>query len=192
MQTIISVDPGSKISGFIIIDGEQIASADNVTNDFLPDMIIDRHNTLIAAGRARPVILIEDIAPYFARLKAEVIDTCKFLGELGYRLKMAGIRPEYAYRTEVKRFAFNSYPEVAIPRIVDKIKARKKLTKAGVPFQPSFVWMDDRIIVACMKEHWGIETPKPGKVNRLGVSKHAWQALALATCYMEKINSVAS
>jgi hypothetical protein len=47
--------------------------------------------------------------------------------------------------------------------------------------KPSHNYVDDRIIITCMKVMWGIETPKPGKRNKIGISKHAWQALALAS-----------
>jgi hypothetical protein len=187
MQTIIAVDPGNEISGLIIIDGDQVVVAENIINAFLFDRISAYHSKLLDGGRTRPAVVIEDMAPYFSRLKPEVIGACKFIGELAYRLKEAAIRFEYLYRTQVKKFAFDAFPEVAIPRIEAKIKARKKLTKAGEPFKPSFVWVDDRIVIACMKEYWQIETPKPGHSNRLGVSKHAWQALALATLYIERL-----
>lgn len=189
MQTIIAVDPGNEISGLIILESDQISVAENIINAFLVDRITDHYNRAVTSGRARPVVLIEDMAPYFARLKPEVIATCKFIGEMTYRLKEAGIRYEHLYRTQVKKFAFDLFPEICIPRIDAKIKALGKVTKSGEPFKASFVWMDDRVMIACMKEYWKIETPKPGKRNRLGVSKHAWQALALATLYMERSGS---
>lgn len=186
MQTIISVDPGSEISGLIILDGDQIVVAENIINDFLVDRIVDRYNKVVGSGRARPVVLIEDMAPYFSRLKPDVVATCKFIGETTYRLKEAGIRYEHLYRTQVKKCIFDLFPDICIPRIDAKIKALGKVTKSGEPFKASFVWMDDRVIIACMKVYWKIETPKPGKKNRLGVSKHSWQALALATLYVER------
>ncbi len=171
---IIGIDPGSTVSGFIILTGDEINQADNVINDFLFDRIQ-------AEIRPGTVVVIEDVAPYSGRLKPQVIETCKFIGELVYRLKTAGIQHELHPRSAVKKWLFDSCPAIVIPRIEAKILKKGRLTKSGEPFKPTFIWVDDRIVIAGLKELWGIETPKPGKKNRFGITKHAWSALALAS-----------
>ena len=48
--------------------------------------------------------------------------------------------------------------------------------------EPSFNYVDDRIVSAAMKELFNIKTPKPGKKTEHGLlrNSHAWQALSVA------------
>lgn len=101
---------------------------------------------------------------------------------------------ELMSRSEVKQWVFNTLPEVCLPRIEKKIMTiharkekdgKKGLKNAnGAMRSPSFVFVDDRIVLASMKDFWNIPTPKVGKPTQYGLSSHSWQALALCTCYM--------
>lgn len=193
-KQIISIDPGNLISGVIILTNGLIEHAENKDNVVIVDFIL---KNVVAGG----VVLIEDIKPYSVSLRQSTIDTCKWIGVLEYLLKQAGIAPVMTSRREVKEWAFNTFPDVCLPRLTQKIERKGlfacdvltrqliRVTKDGRPWKarkPFYGHMDDRVMVACMKEYWKIETPKPGQVNRLGVSKHSWQALALATLYVER------
>lgn len=193
-KRIISIDPGNALSGLLILDNHAIALAENVNNVVLFDLIL--LNLLPSTD-----VVIEDVKPYSVPLRQQTIDTCKFLGELEYRLKSNRIAYSAISRSEVKTWVFNRFPEICIPAIDKKIERKglfacdvltRRLVRVyadGRPWSPrkaSHNYVDDRVIISCMKKCWEIETPKPGKRNRLGVSKHSWQALALATLYLER------
>jgi hypothetical protein len=61
----------------------------------------------------------------------------------------------------------------------------KMTNKNGEYRQPTFVFVNDRNVLNAMKKRWGIEKPKPGKRNPLGLSGHSWQALAVGTYYID-------
>lgn len=131
-------------------------------------------------------VLVEDIRPYGLKLSPQIIETCKFLGELRYRLSRAKINVQWIARNTVKKWVFDTFPEVCIPRIQAKIAKKGAKNRDGGDRQPSFVWVDDRIVIAAMKECWGIETPKPGRTNRYGLKAHAWQSLCLGAYFLAK------
>jgi hypothetical protein len=94
---------------------------------------------------------------------------------------------------------FDTHGELCVERINKKIvalddygerKDRKRYrNKDGELRKASFHYVDDRIVIAAMKKHWNIPTPKPGKSNALGFSSHSWQALAVGSYYLAKKES---
>lgn len=190
-KTIISIDPGDVISGITILKMGRIAVSGNLENAKVMNFIED-HTKGVPIDEI--VAVIEDIRPYAAKLTMQIIDTCKYIGELRYRLNGANIASEWFPRSVIKKWVFDSFPVVCTPRIEAKmlyqdgrnIKQGKKglRTKEGELRKPSFHYVDDRIVIAAMKERWDIETPKPGKTNKYKISAHGWQALAVGTYYI--------
>lgn len=179
--TLVSIDSGSSQSGIVVLNGLKIAYADNISNDEVIDRIIGEKIT-----DRNVKVLIEDIKPSGIRLMQPTIDTCKFIGVLCNTLEKNDICYELITRNEVKLWAFNTYPYIVLERINKKIEYKNKRNNDGKLRRPSFVYVDDRIIIAVMKEHWNIGTPKPGKRNGHGLSRHSWQALGVASCYLAK------
>ena len=116
----------------------------------------------------------------------------KFIGVMEYRLKLAGIAYKLVKRWEVKRWAYSTYPDICIPRAEDKIRRIDQRTKSGEYRRPSFAYVDDRAMVAVMKEYWKLPTPKPGKSHGHGLTStsHAWQALAAGTTFINTKNKL--
>jgi hypothetical protein len=186
MTRIIGIDPGSEISGVCVLNGTTIEAAANVSNYELYNFI-GQH-----LGKTKPIIVIEDIAPYNMRLSPQVIDTVKFIGVLTYRFSTNDSIKELKLvpRNSVKKWIFDTCPDICLPRInakmltVDKrmVKNGKKgLRKTdGEMRLPSFHYVDDRVVIAALKKLYDIPTPKPGKPNIYGLRDHSWQALATA------------
>jgi hypothetical protein len=130
-------------------------------------------------------VLIEDILPYSQTLKMQVIETCKLIGQITYRLRNARVEYSEIGRHAVKKWVYDTYPGIVLPKIQAKIDRKGGLRKDGKPLTASFMWVDDRIVAAAMREHWGIKKPKPGHKNEFGISKHSWQALGLATYWLK-------
>jgi len=155
--------------------GGEIVLAENALNDRVFTII----NGANIQKKGQVTVLVEDIRPYGLKLSPQIIETCKYLGELRYRLKRAKIACEWIPRNTVKKWVFDAFPEVCLPRIQAKIVKKGAKNRNGGDRQPSFIWVDDRIVIAAMKVAWNIETPKPGKTNRYGIKAHAWQALGM-------------
>lgn len=188
---VIGVDPGSDVSGICVLEDTTILHASNTPNSEVFDLIKE------LCGGHMATIVIEDIAPYAMRLKPQVITTCKFIGELSYRLRAAGLTDiAFIARNQVKKWVFDAFPAICMPRIEEKIARLHKWrlgkgmkgfeTKSGAIRSPSFVFVDDRIVIAALKETLKIPTPKPGKANLFGLKSHSWQALAAATAYLRQ------
>lgn len=188
---VVAVDPGDTTSGIALLSEVQVLTGSVVSNESLFDVIKEYVSVYSAT------VVIEDMKPYSVRLSPQVIETTKFIGVLSYRLKNElSIFPVLEGRHAVKEWIYNQHPRVCIPRIMKKIELlhekRVKQGKRGLQNQdgemraPSFVFVDDRIVIAAMKEHWGIPTPKVGKSNIYGLKSHSWQALAIGTYYLRK------
>jgi hypothetical protein len=184
-RRIISVDPGNVISGFCMIENGQIAFAANLPNQF----VIPKIREFIQ--NAAYTVIIEDVRPYGTRLTQQLLDTSKFIGELCYRLIGLKVVPELIARWEVKKWVFETFKSDLEPLILKKMeKSEKGLTKAdGENRKPTFIWVDDRLIIKSMKKMWNIPTPKPGKTNKYGINAHSWQALALASLHITQKDS---
>ncbi len=192
-ERIIGIDPGSEQSGMVILDGgTDIIGAFNLNNEFdLYDKVTDFsiHPNL--------TIVIEDIKPYTLRLTPQVIDTCKFIGEAVFRFKKAaGLNVVLLSRYDVKRWVFDTFPAVCEPLISGK-QDKKLFAACSVDDRlevqvdnygrqkrkSSFVYVDDKIVVDCMKHLYKIEKPSAGKGYEYGLKMHSWQALAVASCF---------
>jgi hypothetical protein len=190
MEKIIwGIDPGSSICGVSKLSGGLIGDCFECE----PKLVYRRIMSLCGADKV--TVVIEDIFPYSLKLTPAVIDTCKLIGELTYRFKkcrqVSSI--ELVARNSVKKWVFDTVPEVCLPRIAKKIDAKhtknlskglKGLTKLdGEMRKPSFNWVDDRIVKEAMKIIHDIPEPLPGKSNIYGIKKdsHVWSALAVAT-----------
>ncbi len=193
MEKIIwGIDPGSAVCGVCELRSGLIGAC----FECVPK---DVYNRIISISEGSEVIIvIEDIFPYSLRLTPAVIDTCKLIGELTYRFRE--FKPqvssvELVARNSVKNWIFDTVPDECIPRINKKIvlkhnrniRDNKKglVKKNGEMRQPSFQWVDDRIVIAAMKSIHNIPTPKPGKPNIYGLksTSHAWQALATVSYF---------
>lgn len=191
LKTLVAIDPGDDMSGVVVLQDGNIVEALNLWNAFVWDKVRE------FSDNGNVVLIVEDIKPYSLRLTPAVIGTCKFIGEVCYR---AGINPrvtlELISRYDVKRWVFDAFPEICLPRIEAKIayrdkwmksKGRRGLTnKDGTLRKPSFVFVDDRIVQAAMAFYWKVDKPKPGKKNPSGLKSHNWQALACGTCFWVK------
>lgn len=185
---VIGVDPGSDVSGICVLKDTKVLHASNTPNTEVFDKIKE-----LLGGNPEATVVIEDIFPYSVRLKPEVIATCKFIGELAYRLKETGAAVRYVARNSVKKWVFDSFPDICTPRINEKIARlhvwkvkngkRGYETKTGELRAASFAFVDDRIVIAAIKKLLQIPTPKPGKSNKYGLKAHSWQALAAAAYY---------
>jgi hypothetical protein len=176
-QILVGVDPGDRQSGIVLLENGKIAYADNCDNEYVFTVIFGAN----IQKNSNIKIICEDIRPYSLKLSPQIIETCKYIGEIRYRLKQAKIDVQFVPRNEVKKWVFDTFPDVCIPRIEQKIAKKGKLNANGEPRKPSFVWVDDRIIQAAMMKMWGIEKPKPGKKNPLGLKSHSYQALAIVS-----------
>lgn len=140
-------------------------------------------------------VVIEDIRPYSGKLSMQTINTCKFIGELTYRLRNE-LQASYSLvsRSEVRQWVFLTHTELCVGRINQKIaylddygertNRKRYRNKNGELRKASFHYVDDRVIIAAMKKHWEIPTPKPGKPNVYGFASHSWQALAAGSHYL--------
>ena len=179
MRVTIGIDPGSGDSGYVVIIDGHISSAGNKDTNFII-------NLTKAWPREDVEVVIEDMRPYNGQLSPQTLEACKNIGEMRYRLKTARIACAFIPRSEVKKYVFDHFPGVCGKRIAEKIAKKGFVNKDGGPRKPSYIFVDDRVVVAAMKERWGIETPKPGKRNSLGISTHSWQALAVASAFLAR------
>jgi len=165
----------------VVLREGQIVWAGNVVNGLLFNIM------LLNAGGLPLMVVIEDVRPYGVLLRQELLDTCKWIGQWQYRLEKARIAYKLIPRSAVQIWVFQSFPDVAIPRIEKKIRRLDKRTKEGVLCKPKFVYVDDGIVKAAMKEKWSIPTPKPGQTNKYGLKTHSWQALGVGSCYLASV-----
>lgn len=200
LSCIFSIDVGSDMSGVCVISNNTIIECVNLSNRLLCAKIKEyyvKYNILV---------VIEDIRPYSGKLSLDVIDTCKFIGELCYRLLNELRVPFKLYaRYLVRKWVFDSFNEPCVMAINKKIayldeygarkneelktagkkpKYRRYITKEGVLRKASFNYVDDRIIISIMKKLWEIPEPKPFKSNIYGLKEDSWQALALGSYYL--------
>lgn len=194
-KRIIGIDPGNDNSGIVILDGLSIIGAYNLPNEAL--------YSKIAAYSIHPdlSIVVEDIKPYSLKLTPQVIDTCKFIGELNYRLKIAiGFNVVYVPRADVRKWVYDTFLPVCEPLV--NIKIEKKMYDAcsletrqvmrvngrgGNKRKGSFIYIDDKMVMESMKELYQLKKPAPGKGYDFGLKDHSFQALALARYYMTKL-----
>lgn len=184
LGTLIAIDSGSSQSGVVVIKGLKIAYAANLENKEVLKLVkatkMEDRDT---------VVLVEDIKPYSVSLTQSTIDTCKFIGQICFFMEAGRVKHELITRHQVKLWVFNQFPTVVLERVCKKIEYKNKRNNDGKLRRPSYVYVDDRIVIAAMKDLWKIPTPKPGKKNELGLSAHSWQALAVASVWLYSLNS---
>ena len=185
MEKIIwAIDPGNLICGVCQLTGSAIGHCFN-------EKSVSVYRRILSLSEGKSIeIVIEDIKPYSLRLTPQVIDTCKIIGELTYRFNMCKqvTSVNLVARNSVKKWIFDTCPDVVIPRIEKKMmalhtrkiaKGMKGLIKADGEMRiASFHFVDDRSVIAALKSIYNIPTPKPGKQNIFGLVDHSWQALA--------------
>jgi hypothetical protein len=184
---LIGVDPGSTI-GVCVIDSGQIVSAFEVSHD---DFWIRITNLMLISNL---MVAVEDIKPYSLPLNPNVIETCKWIGEAVYRLKTSvGCRVEMVSRFQVKKWCFDTFPDICIPLINTKIEKGvlkgKYIKKDGENRSASFHFVDDRIVTACMTNLWKIEKGKQGRKTPFGLKLHSFQALAVASYQLNALKN---
>ena len=128
----------------------------------------------------------EDIKPYAGQLSQQAIDTCKFIGRLNERLDVAQKAYLMVTRSEVRRWVYDSFTDLVLPMVEHRIVQRNQKNNDGKNRKPSFIYINDGIVLKAMKFLWGIETPAAGKGYLYGLKLHTWQALALCSYYLHK------
>lgn len=179
MNRIIGIDPGENL-GMVVLDGGQITSVFNI----MSEQIWANLQYFLISQHPEPVtVVIEDIRPYSLRLTPQVIDTCKWIGEAVFRLKSgSNAIVELIHRNQVKKWCFDTFPEVCVPIIEKKIEKKGYKNKETGEFRkPSFVFVDDKIVTNCMKILHKIPLPPKGKGYQYGLKDHSFQALAIAS-----------
>lgn len=201
VSCVVSIDVGSSISGIISLIGEKIDFVGILPNIGIIDKVREFSHI------KNTVVVIEDIRAYSGKLSQDVIDTCKFIGELTYRLlnelQMDSVK--LYPRSKIRKWVFDAFPDLCVAAIDKKIayldeygrkkneelkaagkkqKYRRYVTKSGELRKASFNYVDDRIVIAVMKRLWKIPEPKPFKPNIYGLKDDSWQALALASYYL--------
>lgn len=182
MNRIIGIDPG-ETCGMVILDDGQITSVFNIMSEKVWT------NIQFFLLNQTVTVVIEDIRPYSLRLTPQVIETCKWIGEAVFRLKSgSNAIVKLIVRNEVKKWCFDTFPEVCVPFIEKKILKKGFIHKeTGAPRKPSFVFVDDKIVTECMKVRYKIPKPKSGYGYQFGLKEHSWQALAIAACFEERV-----
>lgn len=181
ISTVVAVDPGPEVSGMVVLREGRIVKAEIVANGLLFNIM------LLNAGGLPLMVLMEDVRPYGVRLRQELINTCKWIGQWQYRLEKAKIAYKLIPRSAVQIWVFRNLPDLVVPRIEKKIRRLDKRNKDGELCKPKFVYVDDGIVKAAMKQHWSIPAPKPGHSAMYGLKTHSWQALGVASCYLSSV-----
>jgi hypothetical protein len=181
-KTLVGIDAGSEQSGIAVISDGVIQVGDTIGNSHVFDFILNA-----GEGCDKLIIAIEDMRPYNMRITDGVIQTIKFIGQIEWRLREAGITYDLIPRWQVKQWVFLQYRLIIEPLIDRKIElAAKRKIKAGEKprnASASFIYVDDRMVSTAMREFWKIE-----KVKRVGqeafLKDHAWSALAVASLHI--------
>lgn len=177
MGSLIAIDVGNEQSGMVVLNGLKIAFAGNIQNGQILKLIYDRYRE-----DKTVIVLIEDMKPYSVALTQHTIDTCKFIGKLSYFCDMRRIPYRLITRHQVKKWVYDRFPEIVLGLVLAKIEKRDKKNNDGKLRSPSYVYVDDGIIVSVMKDYWKLEKGR-GKRNIHGITAHAWQALAVGTYF---------
>jgi len=189
-KTVWAIDAGSGLCGVCQLLDRRIGHCFNIEYWRVFDRIAELN------GSVPSDIIIEDVAPYAMRISQNVIDTCKIIGEFRYRFGTAPFVNSVTFitRSVVRNWVFKTFPDICVPRIIKKMEYTDKRnlskglrglrTKEGNLYAPHFKYVDDRVIIAAMKQLYDIPTPKPGKSNQYGLSDHSWQALAVGSTFL--------
>lgn len=178
-RVIIGIDTGNVVSGVVALLEGQIQHVSTINNSGVFELIRSY------LGRyASVAVIVEDIRPYAGNLSMQAIDTCKFIGQLSWRLDEISAKYVLVSRFEVRKWVYDQCFEIALPEVLKRIKQKDAKNNDGKSRKPSFVYVNDGIVQKAMKFMWKIELPPPGKGYVHGLKTHTWQALALATRFM--------
>lgn len=176
---VIGVDVGNLQSGLVaLLDGE-IDHVNVIPNRDVFE-VINGYNVKYE----RVMAIVEDMKPYAGTLSQQAIDTCKFIGVLNWRLDEHKLQYKMMNRSEVRKWVYDLYPDDVLPMVNYRIEQRNAKNNDGKNRKPSFVYVNDGIVLKIMKKLWEIETPPPGKGYLHGLKTHTWSALALASCFI--------
>jgi hypothetical protein len=182
---LVGLDCGETSTGVVVITESGIGSGYNISNDCVIQFIKKE-----SKSAKKLLVIVEDVRPYNMRITNGIINTIKFIGETEWRLKSSGIIYELIPRWKVKQWVFKKYNAMVIPEIIKKIDyARKRKEAIGETVNskkqnPSFVYIDDRLVQKAMRKLWNIPIPKVGHTAAYGLKDHSWQALGLISCFL--------
>jgi hypothetical protein len=177
-KVVVGVDVGNIISGVVVLMDGEIHYVKSVHNCEVM-VIISKY----FGEYSETMAVIEDIKPYAGNLSQQAIDTCKFIGQITWRLDEDKIPYKMVTRSEVRKFVYDILPEMVIPMVNARITQRNEKNNDGKNRRPSFVYVNDAIVLKAMKVLWRIETPPPGKGYIHGLKSHTWSGLALASYF---------
>lgn len=186
-RVIVGVDVGNLVSGVVAIVGGQISFVQIMNNKDVFEIITGYIGKYASVG-----VVIEDIKPYAGQLSQQAIDTCKFIGQLNWRLDEVGIIHQMINRAKVRKFVYDSCFELIIPLVCNKIEKRNTKNNDGKNRRPSFVYVDDSMVKKAMRLLWKIPDAPPGKGYIHGLQDHTWQALGLISCFMNESQAFAT
>jgi hypothetical protein len=180
----------------IALNENGIREAYNIANEKVFDFIYKE--SLLCQ---KFLVVVEDLMMYNLKTGGDsFIKTAKFLGQIEWRLKDVDIKFNLIPRWEIKQWIFLQYRTIVEPMILDNMRRstdrkKKKAEDAGIVFKarnasPTFVYVNDRCVIAAMRKRWGIEPCKGGRSKPLyNLKDHGWQALGLASYFLvrEKI-----
>lgn len=186
------LDPGNSVCGVCLLhtDGRILKGFEEK-----PASVYDRIIEEIGPKNSFD-IAIEGINPY-SLTGNDAIETAYIIGELRHRFKSNPMarKVQIIPRSTVRKWIFDTATADTLDRVrqrmeyLDRMRLKKGLTglrrKDGAMREPSFVFVDDRTVIAALKGLMSIPTPKPGKSNIYGLRDHSWQALATAKVFME-------
>jgi hypothetical protein len=180
-SVIVGIDVGNVVSGVVAIVDGKISFVQIMDNKFVFETITGYNGKYASVG-----VVIEDIKPYAGTLSQQAIDTCKFIGQLNWRLDEVGIIHHMITRSKVRKFVYDSCFELIIPLVCRKIEKRNAKNNDGKNRKPSFVYVDDSMVKKAMRLLWKIPDAPPGKGYIHGLQDHTWQALGLISCFMNE------
>jgi hypothetical protein len=175
---VIGIDVGNLNSGIVGLIEGQIQLVKIVENKYVFEAAMDCFKQYEVVR-----VVVEDIKPYAGNLSQQAIDTCKFIGQLTWRLEEAGIEYVMVTRSTVRKWVYDSFPSLILPLVCKKIERKNAKNNDGKARKPSFVYVEDGFVLKAMKLFWKIEDAPPGKGYIHGLRAHTWQALALASYF---------
>jgi len=191
---IIGIDPGSEVSGVAVLEDGKIIYAANLANTD----VLSQIQTL--CEHPEVYLAVEQLAAYRGRLSPATLLTAQWIGELIYRARVElFIEPILEFRSSIKRWLFDTCPEVAIPRLKTRMlaidrrnvaKGKKGLRRAdGEMRLPSFSFIDDQIVMGLVAAILKMPKRIPFQKNIYGLSAHSYSAAALALFVRHKLQA---
>lgn len=117
------------------------------------------------------------------------------ISQIEWRLGTIPCKIELIPRWQVKQWVYIQFKAIVAPLIQKKIdysheRKKKQYEAKGWAEKKksteSFVWVDDRIIIAAMRKHWSIPlTKRVGSTTMYNLREHSWQALALVSYFLK-------